>query len=313
MLDTELSHLKALPLETYAASLGYFRDPVKSSRKVAVLRREADDDKLLVTVSQDGHWVYRSERDHADKGSILDFAMTRGGFNLGEARRELRNWANLPSHTAQKPVKAPAPLVQAYDRAKANQIWNVLTRKAVISYLLNARSIPLSTLTDPRFADCWRQHRAGSATFPSWDRQGLCGLEFRGEGVKWFLTGCQKGLWVSANVKTCSRLVVCEGPIDALSYHALHGLDAADQAWPLGYVATGGKISTLQKELLADLISHCADRGCAIVAAFDNDPSGDEMIHLLPELAFPVERHLPVGKDWNCDLQYVVRENGGAS
>jgi len=31
MFDTELSHLKTLPLEPYAASLGYFRDPVKSA------------------------------------------------------------------------------------------------------------------------------------------------------------------------------------------------------------------------------------------------------------------------------------------
>ena len=313
-MDTELSHLKTLPLEPYAASLGYFRDPVKSSRTVAVLRREADDDKLLVTVSHDGHWVYRSERDHADKGSILDFAMTRGGFNLGEARRELRTWANLPSHPAQKPVKAPAPLVKDYDRAKVQRIWAVLGRVQAVPYLLDTRSIPLSTLTDRRFADCWRQGRDAVA-FPNWDQQGLCGIEFRGwvKNPKHFLDGGLKGLWTSANVKTCSRLVVTESPIDALAYHALH-VDVTDAVWPLGYVATGGDISALQRELLADLIGQCAERGCSIVAGFDNDAAGEKKAHELPELvSVPVERHSPIGKDWNCDLQYVVRENGGAS
>lgn len=308
-MDTELSHLKALPLETYAASLGYFRDPVKSSRKVAVLRREADDDKLLVTVSQDGHWVYRSERDHADKGSILDFAMTRGGFNLGEARRELRNWANLPSHTAQKSVKAPAPLVKDYDLAKVKRTWAVLGRVQAVPYLLS-RAIPISTLTDARFADRWRQDRDGSAAFPNWDKQGLCTLEFRGQGVKRFIRECPKGLWFSTNVKTCARLVVCEGPIDALSYHALH-VDATDAVWPLGYVTTGGEPSLMQRELLTTVLRQCAERGGTIVAAFDNDDAGEEMDHEMSELAsVPVERHLPVGKDWNADLVWCVGEVG---
>jgi hypothetical protein len=321
-MDVELSQLKTLPLETYAAVHGYQRDSTKSSRTVTVLRREADDDKLLVMAGNDGHWVYRSERNPTDHGTILDFCMARMGCNLGEARKQLRAWASLPSHPAQKPHPgsgsdkagqtgqiANVPLCPPVDRPKVKRIWAALGRGQLLPYLLT-RKIPLSTLTDARFTDCWRQGRDGVA-FPSWDQQGLCGLEFRGEGVKRFLSGGRKALWVSRNVKICSRLVVCEAPIDCLSYHALH-VDAADWEWPLGYIAFGGGLGSLQRELLAGLLRQAAERGCEIVAATDNDPAGDRYAETLAELAgIAIERVCPYGKDFNADWVWCVRENGG--
>ena len=323
-MDTELSQLKALPLETYAAVHGYKRDFNKSSRTVTVLRREADNDKLLVMAGNDGHWVYRSERNPTDHGTILDFCMARMGCNLGEARKQLRAWANFPSHPAQKPnsgsgsdkpgqtenVRVCPPTAEP-ERAKVKRIWNVLDRVQAPPYLLS-RSIPLSVLTDARFSDCWRQGRDGVA-FPSWDTKGLCGLEFRGEGVKRFLSresGGVKGLWASRNVKTCSRLVVCEGVINALSYHALYA-DSADLEWPLGYVAFGGGLGSLQRELLAGLFRQAVERGCEIVAATDNDSAGDRYVETLAALAgIAIERVCPYGEDFNEDLCWCVREEG---
>ena len=102
-MDAELQSLKTLPLETYAVSLGFVRDSEKSTNRVAVLRRDAD--KLLVTQGNDGHWIYRNERNHDDHGSILDFVMRQQGVNLGEARKQLRAWANLPFHPAPESVR----------------------------------------------------------------------------------------------------------------------------------------------------------------------------------------------------------------
>jgi hypothetical protein len=250
--------------------------------------------------------------------------MARMGCNLGEARKQLRAWANLPLPSCPNSIPLPAvsgsdkpgqtgnvracPATAESDRAKVKRIWAVLGRVQGVSYLLT-RNIPLSVLTDTRFADCWRQGRDGVA-FPSWDQQGLCGLEFRGEGVKRFLSGGMKGLWVSRNIKACSRLVVCESAIDALSFHALH-VDAADWEWPLGYVGFGGGLGSLQRELLAGLFRQAAERGCEIVAATDNDPAGDGYAETLAELAgIAIERVCPYGKDFNEDLCWCVREDG---
>jgi len=324
-MDAELCRLKSLSLETYAASLGYVRDSEKSSRAVTVLRREADNDKLLVMAGHDGHWVYRSERNPTDHGTLLDFCMARLNCTLGRARQELRAWANLsspscpstvpgsgmsvPVQTGQTGNVPLCPPTSKPDRAKVRRIWNVLDRVQAPPYLLS-RSIPLSVLMDARFADCWRQGRDAVA-FPSWDKQGLCGLEFRVEGVKRFLSGGIKGLWASRNIKTCSRLVVTESAIDALSYHALH-VDAADSEWPLGYCAFGGGLGSLQRELLAGLLRQCAEQGCEILAGTDNDPAGDQYAETLAELAgIAIERVCPYGKDFNEDLVWCVRENGG--
>jgi hypothetical protein len=77
----------------------------------------------------------------------------------------------------------------------------------------------------------------------------------------------------------------------------------------VGYVATGGTISGFQRELLKSLFRRC--RG-GIVAGLDNDKSGDVMCLELQELSKEkIERLCPIGKDWNEDLVFCNREQGG--
>lgn len=319
-MDAELQSLKTLPLETYAVSLGFVRDSEKSTNRVAVLRRDAD--KLLVTQGNDGHWIYRNERNHDDHGSILDFVMRQQGVNLGEARKQLRAWANLPFHPAPESVRMSelsdsdktgqtghVPLCPD-DRQRLQSGWNKSTWNQEPDYLLS-RLIPRSVLNDARFRDCWRISSKGAVLFPHRDLSGLCGLEIRGDKLKVFSKGGKKGLWLSANIKAASRIVITESPIDALSFHALH-VDATDAAWPLGYAAFGGGLGNRQKALLGALISRSVDRGAEIITATDNDLAGDEYAESL-QLLSPVElkRITPIDKDFNADLAWCVREDGG--
>lgn len=316
-MDAELSQLKALSIEAYALSLGYVRDSEKSSQRVAVLRR--DSDKLLVTVGKDGHWIYRNERDHQDHGSILDFVMRQQGVNLGEARKELRAWADLPFHPAQKesPVSGNAvsdktgqTVTDEPDRQRIKSGWDKSVWNPEPDYLLS-RSIPKSTLSDLRFNDCWRISSKGAVLFPHRDLSGLCGLDIRGENLKVFSKGGRKGLWLSANIKTASRIVITESPIDALSFHALH-VDASDAIWPLGYASFGGGLGNRQKSLLGALMSRATDRGAEVILGVDNDPAGNEYAETLATLSpVALERITPIDKDFNADLVWCVRENGG--
>ena len=310
VMDAELHTLKTLSIETYALTLGYARDPVKSSSRVAVLRRDAD--KLLITRGQDGHWIYRNERSHADHGSIIDFVMHEQGVNLGEARKQLRAWANLPFHPARTSVRMsePSGLEQPEpDRQKVAAVWNAAAWIPHHPYLL-FRQIPRSTLNDSRFTDCWRIDKKGNAVLLHQDLQGPCGYELRNQGFKAMGERTKKGLWLSANIKTCLRLVITESPIDALSFHALH-VDATDALWPLGYAAYGGGLGTRQKPLLAALMRRCVDRWAEVIIGVDNDPAGDEYAETLQALSpVALERITPVGKDWNADLCWCVKEEG---
>lgn len=304
---SNLSQVKQIDLVAYAEGMGYERVASKCCPNSIYMKR--DSEKIVIKRDADQHYVYCNVHDDRDQGSVIDFVMNRRSCGYAEAMTYLLG-QNLPLPTGRFPNQPLQP-VQDHkpDRAKVQRIWNVLERTQAPPYLLS-RSIPLSVLMDARFADCWRQGRDGIA-FPSWDRQGLCGLEFRGEGIKRFLSGGIKGLWASRNIKTCLRLVVCESAIDALSYHALH-LDAADQEWPIGYVAFAGGLGSLQRELLAGLLRQCAERGCEILAGTDNDPAGDAYAEQLAELAgLAIDRHCPYGKDFNEDLCWCVREAGG--
>lgn len=303
---SDLSQVKQRDLVAYAEGMGYERVAEKCCPNSIYLKR--DGEKIVIKRDADQHYVYCNVHDDRDQGSIIDFVMNRRSCRYAEAMAYLLG-QNLPPPTGLSPKQSLQPTqARKSDRAKVQRIWNFLDRVQAAPYLL-FRSIPLSTLTDARFADCWRQGRDGVA-FPSWDKQGLCGLEFRGEGVKRFLSGGIKGLWASRNVKTCSRLIVCESATDALSHFALYR-DATDQEWPLGYVAFGGGLGSLQRELLAGLFRQAAERGAEIIAATDNDPAGERYAELLAELAgLAIERVCPYDKDFNEDLRWCVKEDG---
>ena len=311
---SNLSQVKQIDLVAYAEGMGYERVAEKCCPNSIYMK--LDSEKIVIKRDADQHYVYCNIHDDRDHGSVIDFVMNRRSCGYAEAMAYLLGQnlllpTGLSPQQPLHPVQDHKPPTAEPDRAKVRRIWNVLERVQAPPYLLS-RSIPLSVLTDARFADCWRQGRDGIA-FPSWDTKGLCGLEFRGEGVKRFLSresGGVKGLWASRNVKTCKRLVVTESAIDALSYHALTA-DDADQEWPLGYCAFAGGLGSLQRELLAELLRQCAERGCEILAGTDNDPAGDAYAEHLAELAgIAIERVCPYGKDFNEDLAWCVREDG---
>lgn len=302
-MDSELSTLKKLDLAAFAESLGYRRNPRESSNASITLRHH-DGDKIVVSQGKQ-HPVYFSVRDDRDHGSIIDFAQKRLGGSLGTVRKALREFAG------QAPV--PFPTAQEYpsresngpDRKKVQAVWNAATWIAEHPYL-RSRGIPASILNDARFLDCWRQDKRGNALFLHFDQHGPCGYEVRNAEFKAFGKRTARGIWVSRNVKTASRIVITESPIDCLSYHALHGDDHADQEWPLGYVALGGSLGNRQRDLLGSLFTRYP-RTCFIVAT-DNDLAGHRYFDQMQEFSpTRLERHTPVSKDWNDDLLYCTK------
>ena len=89
--NDELEQFKTgINLAEYAAAQGYQLDRKESCRNSAVMRRESDNDKIIIATDIDGHGVYFSVRDDQDNGSIIDFVQSRQRLNLGQVRKELR-------------------------------------------------------------------------------------------------------------------------------------------------------------------------------------------------------------------------------
>jgi hypothetical protein len=290
MSDPELEAFKTgIDLRAYAATQGYQLDRRESWVGSAVMRH-ANDDKIIIKVDKDGHWVYFSVRDDRDNGTIIDFTKKRLGCSLGTVRKELRPFIGAAARTLE--YYAPLPRV-AKDRVRVERSYARMKTALSHPYLENERRIPREILESNRFAGRIRIDGHSNAVFPHFDRDGqVCGYEIRGSGYKGFATGGTKGLWLSHQESDDNRLVFTESAIDGLSYAVLFPDDRTR------YGSIGGQVNPLQPELLRSATA-AMPPDSTIVAAMDADAQGAKLADIV--------RHAVEfsGRD---DLSFVIQE-----
>jgi hypothetical protein len=306
--DSELDAFKQeIDLRQFAVSLGYEIDRRESWRGSTVLRRGAD--KIVVKRNGNGHYVFFSLRDDSDNGTIIDFLQRRRSLSLGTIRQFLRPWIGRPAILSQFPKLEPA----GPDRMRVEGAYRRMADAQRFPYLEHERCVPPAVLLSPRFAGRMRIDSLGNTVFPHFDASGLCGYEIKNCGFTGFAAGGRKGLWFSHTQPADRRLVLTESALDALSYAALFP-DAEDQTH---YASLGGKPSSHQRELVQATIAKLL-AGAEIVAAFDTDDAGRQLVEVIREAVASVagrtrrsdlifKSHLPMqeGEDWNMVLQHV--------
>ena len=197
------------------------------------------------------------------------------------------------------------------DRMRVEGAYRRMVNAQRFPYLEHERCVPAAVLLSPRFAGRMRIDSLGNTVFPHFDAAGLCGYEIKNRGFTGFAAGGQKGLWFSHARPDDRRLVLAESAIDALSYAALFP-DAEDQT---RYASLGGKPSSRQMALVQATVAKLP-AGAEIVAAFDADEAGRQLVEVIREAVASVARragrsdlafkaHLPAkgGEDWNQVLQ----------
>ena len=233
----ELKRLKvAAKVEAVATGLyGYQRDNKESTDgKVVVLRREADNSKLLVWSDKkewDEVWNCRTDK----RGTVIDLVQDEECCRLGRARDVLRAFlrtdrpsisrkSSASTGTTDAQTKDLAPTATAAAAGGQVIAADEPDRKKIVSTLEAAKWIPAPTylsdrglsasLADDRFTGCYRTTKRGAVMFPHRDQGGLAGYELRGikadgEKLKVFSKGGKRGLWLSRNVATASLVVIC--------------------------------------------------------------------------------------------------------
>ena len=302
----ELDKFKTdINLADYAQANGYSIDKKKSSVNYLVLKNP-ESDKILVGVNQsDGHYFYSSVNNDRDSGSIIDFIQNRRNLNLGEVRKELRPWINAPSNPPYSPKQATPKLTPSTpDRHKI--ITQFEGFQVIVTHpYLTRRGISQQTSNDPRFQGRIYTDSRNNVIFPHADREGVCGYEMRNQEFKSFSKGGIKGLWASNSSKDDTTLVICESPLDCLSYHQLFPDETTR------YFATGGTLSEKQKTLLKGVFEKFHNKGGQIMITTDNDEAGkqieQELRNLAPSKA-QINRIVPRHhKDWNETLMAEIR------
>lgn len=305
--NEELDQFKSkINLVEYAQDNGYELDQKKSSTNCIVLR-DKQGDKLLVGLDKtDNHYFYYSLKNEADKGSIIDFIQKRKNLNLGEVRKELRPWLNNNYSPTYKPSKKPSIKLTPTSKDRYQIVAQFENFPTIDNHpYLNQRGISQDTLDDPRFKGTIYLDSRNNAVFPHKDREGICGYELRNQNFKGFSTGGTKGLWVSNSSSKDEKLVICESPLDCLSYHQLFPDEHTR------YFATSGTLSEKQKDLLRTAFENINEKKGEIIIATDRDVGGKKIAQELKEIApnsAQIFRHVPkYQKDWNEVLQAQIQ------
>ncbi len=305
--NEELEQFKSkINLVEYAQNNGYELDQKKSSTNCIVLKDNRGD-KLLVGLDKtDNHYFYYSLKNETDKGSIIDFIQKRKNLNLGEVRKELRPWLNNNYSPTYKPAKKPSIKLTPTSKDRYQIVAQFENFAPINNHpYLNQRGVSQDTINDPRFSKTIYLDNRNNAVFPHQDREGVCGYEIRNQNFKGFSNGGTKGLWVSNSSSKDEKLVICESPLDCLSYHQLFPDDHTR------YFATSGTLSEKQKDLLRTAFENIEQKKGEIIIATDNDIGGKEIAQELKEIApktAQIFRHVPkYQKDWNEALQAQIQ------
>ncbi len=303
----ELDQFKSkINLVEYALDNGYEIDKKKSSTNCIVLK-DNQGDKILVGLDKtDNHYFYYSLKNKNDKGSIIDFVQKRKNLNLGEVRKELRPWTNNNYLPISKPTSKPITKLTPTSKDRYQIVAQFENFPIINNHpYLNQRGISQETINDPRFQETIYLDQRNNAIFPHKDRDGICGYEIRNQNFKGFASGGTKGLWVSNSGQNDQKLVICESPLDCLSYHQLFPDDQTR------YFATSGTLSEKQKDLLKTAFENINEKGAEIIIATDRDIGGEEISQELTKIApnsAQISRHVPkYQKDWNEALQAQIR------
>ena len=298
--NEELDQFKTkINLVDYVQNNGYQLDKKKSSNNCIVLK-DNQGDKILVGLDKtDNHYFYYSLTNETDKGSIIDFVQKRKNLNLGEVRKELRLWINnshltkykVNSKVNNKVTNKSEIKLTPIDRNKYQIIAQIESFQTINNHsYLNQRGINQNTLDNPRFKETIYQDKRNNVIFPHSDREGICGYSIRNQNFKGFSTGGTKGLWTSKSGSKDNKLVICESPIDCLSYHQLFPDDHTR------YFSTSGTLSEKQKDLLRTAFEKIDQKGGSIIIATDKDVGGEEISQELTKIApktAQISRHVP--------------------
>jgi hypothetical protein len=290
----ELDRFKRdINLEGVAAHYGFERDDKRSTSHSVSMDRGGE--RIVISLSPVGHWQYFSPT-HDHKGTVIDFVQHMDRLNLGEVRKQLRQWLSMPL-----PVPASKKVSKAEKDRGAVAQYIKRFKAAVSSDYLASRGISAETLNAEAFRGKILAGYNGAVIFPHWDEHGVCGYEVKGPGVTLFAEKGFKSLWVSNVPLNPRQLIVSESGIDALSYHQVNRPKRAV------YLAVSGDWSPEVGQRMVRIIRKLGVG--QVIGAFDNDEGGERHAKRLRELtdSLGVEMHKnfpPVqGYDWNKYLQ----------
>lgn len=281
-----------------AETYGYVRLKGEGVR-VPIYRHESGDRIAILNPGSKSEQGYFTIGDDADKGTLYNFIATRVSKGIIPnplpapesdnpnfvVNKIAHDYLRLPvekrgaqMRLIEKATGKAGPVTGDYMRYTKEMEQNEFLKDRGLQ---EAAALPefkgrvLSLDREAMEAD--RLSRTAGAenlvAFPYTDSEGrIKAMEKRGDGVKMFFAGSRKaeGVWMS-NIPEggVRRVVICETPLDAMSYRVLRGEEKGTL-----YAATGGNVCATQIEELLKTADRNGGKDAEVVCACDRDAAG---------------------------------------
>ena len=255
------------------------------------------NDSLSIKRGYSGYKDFATE----ETGNSVDYLVKYMGYALDQAVFALcgdmgglsdKKDIAVSDNNMEGPKKKLSPAFPEPAEGRFRQLFAFLTGRGIPAKLIQS-------LVDQRLL--YQSRERNNAVFINRERDWA---EIRGtytfgaNKFKGVAANCRSdGFWWFRAGRDASLVYICEGAIDAISLYILHMRHG--KADPAIYVSIGG----VSKQPAIDRIK----RQMTAVLAVDNDDAGQGCRNKNPDLPYI----LPVGKDWNEDLQtgkYYVGE-----
>lgn len=282
-----------IDLVQFLETEGFAKDRRKSTRRWPVLEN-VEGRKLIIGHNQKtSEYFYYNPDDSRDKGTIVDYVI--GKLNIDTSAKE--GWQQLHEYLGQYRGDLSHMLENKPSASHDSQPANEANRRNAMShyfrldpltntdYLMNKRGLTVDTIGHRAFIGkifnkAFTSRKTGelviNTVFPMENEQGTTAILLKNDSPTGLVNGHTWGerlesVWVSNLPKghQPKQLVICESPIDALSYHQLH---PSKEPYDRLYVATGGQPSSLQPLTVQRLIDRVKPE--QVILAHDNDNSG---------------------------------------
>lgn len=298
----------SLPLDAILLNNGYFYKKEKCSVNFLTMKNE-NDDLIIITRSNNGHYLYFNPIDDKDRGNIYSFCKNRGvklADLLGEKGikgLEVKQHTINPSSLNDKAIEALNTYKEFKELDKNNNFF-ILKR-----FLSEECLQPFNALKQDKFHNvivptfildkCRDINFINMAGFMNYLKSPI---KKENGALKQLCYG-KKGLEVlkSDNTKSSDieTIIVCESIIDSLSLFELGKFESQSTL----LCSTNGQITANHCEILDFLLNKQAVKAKLIIG-FDNDERGknftQKAISALPKSKYEIK--VPCLKDFNDDL-----------
>lgn len=302
----------SLPLDVILLNNGYFYKKEKCSANFLTMKND-NDDLIIITRANNGHYLYFNPIDEKDKGNIYSFCKNRGvklndllGISNEDDKSKVLDLklkdvkhTITPSSLNHKAIEA----INLYNDLKA---LNVNDNFFVFKRFISENSL--------KAFDKLKQDRFHNICVPSYKLDNCKDISFvnmcgymsylkspikKDKGFLKQLCYGNKGLEVLKNKHTqlsdIKHIILCESMIDSLSLFELNKFESKDTL----LCSTNGQITPHHCEL----VNFLANKAC-VVLGFDNDEKGlsftQKMIETLKDKDYIIK--IPCLKDFNDDL-----------